>query len=306
MLRLYVVGCGGIGGYLTDMLPMVCTSIGLDFLEKMKVNIRPYLQNAGNCVLPSLVRSITLIDGDTFDPRNAIRQGAGAGNKLAQRLYAINHSMVRQTYLRNVEIDGYNQYVNPGNVEQMIPIKVPSLEAAADEFKDVIDHWALSQNYLASHDIPVMFLCVDNVKTRYELSVYAEQFENVLVINGGNEKTTGHVTVYERRDGVALDPNIYEIFTNIRPDADKRPDEVSCTTVAPKHDQIAITNAMVSNIMLELFTHWAGSGTLDDFVNRGKPCRRNEVVLDVEKLSMTAISHPLTTAQTQPQQGEQK
>jgi hypothetical protein len=303
MLRLYVVGCGGIGGYLTDMLPMVCTSISLDFLEKNKVDIRPFLRNAGNCVLPSLVTSITLIDGDTFDPRNAIRQGAGAGNKLAQRKIAMDNSMVRQTYLRNVVIDGYNQYVNPSNVGMMIPLKVdPSLEAQ-EAFKNVMDSWAFAQNYLSATDIPVMFLCVDNVKTRYELSVYAEQFPNVLVINGGNEKTTGHVTVYERRNGEALDPNIYEVFTNIRPDADKRPDEVSCTTVAPKHDQIAITNAMVSNIMLELFTHWAGSGTLDDFVNRGKPCRRNEVVLDVEKLSMTAISHPKIA---QPTQGEQQ
>lgn len=303
MLRLYVVGCGGIGGYLTDMLPMVCTSIGLDFLEKHKVSIRQYLQNAGNCVLPSLVNSITLIDGDTFDPRNAIRQGAGAGNKLAQRLFAINNSMVRQTYLRNVVIDGYNQYINPGNVEQMIPLKVDMETDNWKEMKSVMESWTFSQHYMTSADIPVMFLCVDNVKTRYELSVYAEQFPNVLVINGGNEKTTGHVTVYERRNGEALDPNIYEIFSNIRPDADKRPDEISCTTVAPKHDQIAITNAMVSNIMLELFTHWAGNGTLDDFVNRGKPCRRNEVVLDVEKLSMTAISHPKTA---QPTQGVQQ
>lgn len=292
MLRLYVIGCGGIGGYLTDMLPMCVTSISLDFLEKMKVNITQYLRNAENSVLPSLVNSITFVDGDTFDPRNAIRQGAGAGNKLAQRMFSINHSMVRQTYLRNVTVDGFNEYINPNNVEQIIPKSVEPNQDNLEAFSKQADGWALSHEYLYSNDIPVLFLCVDNVKTRYELSVYAEQFNNVLVINGGNEKTTGHVTVYERRGGTALDPNLYEMFPNIRPDADKRPDEISCTMVAPKHDQVAITNAMISNIMLEMFTHWAASGTLDDFTNRGKQSRKNEVVLDVEKLSMSAIYHP--------------
>lgn len=306
MLRLYVVGCGGIGGYLTDMLPMCCTSIALDFLERMGKDIKPYLREAGNSVLPTLVDKITFIDGDTFDPRNAIRQGAGAGNKLAQRLYAINHTMVRQTFLRNMVIDGYNEFVTPANVEQMIPLQAEPNPENVTAFQSVIDSWKLSQEYLFANDFPVLFLCVDNVKTRYELSVYAERFKDVLVINGGNEKTTGHVTIYERRNNEALDPNIHEVFTNIRPDVDKRPDEVSCTTVgAPKHDQIAITNAMISNIMMELFTHWATHGTLDDFANRGKTSRKNEVVLDVEKLSMSAIYHP-KTAQTQTPEGESK
>ena len=299
MLRIYVIGCGGIGGYLTDLLPGVCTSIGLDFLVKAGKPIESYLTKAGNCILPSIVESITMIDGDTFDPRNAIRQGAGAGNKLAQRLYAINNSMLRQTYLRNVIIDGYNQYVTPANVEQMIPLHSFGNQENTEAFTKFNDMWVFNRERIFAQDIPVIFICVDNVKTRYELSKYAERHDEVLVINGGNEKTTGHVTVYERRENQALDPNLYELFDNIRPDADKRPDEISCTTVAPKHDQIAITNAMIANIMLELFTHWAASGTLSDFKAKGKTCRKNEVVLDVEKLSMTAITHTLAQPTTE-------
>ena len=291
MLRLYVVGCGGIGGYLTDMLPMCCTSIGLDFLQKSGVNITPYLRDAGNCVLPSLVDRLMLIDGDIFDPRNAIRQGAGAGTKLFQRLAAINSSMVRQTYLRHVNIDGYREYINPSNVETMIPLEVESNKDNEEAFANLNGDFV--SNTLWRVDFPVLFLCVDNVKTRYELSKYAERFDNILVINGGNEKTTGQVTVYERRDGKALDPNIYELFANVRPNVDKRPDEVSCTTVTPKHDQIAIANAMIANIMMSLFTHWADSGTLSDFIVKGKKVRRNEVVLDILKLSMSPITHEL-------------
>lgn len=303
MLRLYVVGCGGIGGYLTDLLPMCCTSIGLDFLERCKRDITTYLSDAGNCVLPSLVESMTLIDGDTFDPRNAIRQGAGAGNKLKQRLYAINNSMVRQTYLRNVKIDGFNGYLTPANIEEVIPLHTTGNQENSEAFNKMPDNYLVTRETFIQLDIAVIFICVDNVKSRYEISKYAERFQNVLVINGGNEKTTGHVTVYERRGGKALDPNIDELFDNIRPDVDKRPDELSCTHVAPKHDQVALTNAMIANVMMELFTHWAASSTLSDFVVRGKQCRRNEVVLDIEKLSMTPITHNL--AQTQPEGGTQ-
>lgn len=299
MLRIYVVGCGGIGGYVTDLLPMCITSIGLDFLSRCGRDITPYLTDAGNCVLPSIVESLTLIDGDTFDPRNAIRQGAGAGNKLAQRKYAIDNSMVRQTYLRNVIIGGYPAYITPDNVETMIPkTHVRNVENDV-AFENMPDNFKVTRYRFYTTDIPIIFICVDNVKTRYELSKYAEQFQNILVINGGNEKTTGQITVYERQQGNALDPNIDELFTNIRPDVDKRPDELSCTHVAPKHDQIAIVNAMVANVMMELFTHWAASGTLSDFVVRGKPCRRNEVFIDIEKLSMIPVTHNKTQSNTE-------
>lgn len=62
---------------------------------------------------------------------------------------------------------------------------------------------------------------------------------------------------------------------------------------------------MIIHARMEIFTHLATHGTLDDFANRGKTSRKNEVVLDVEKLSMSAIYHP-KTAQTQTPEGESK
>jgi hypothetical protein len=280
------------------MLPMVCTSIALDYLEKRGTVIQKYLEEAGNCVLPSIVQSITLVDGDTFDPRNAIRQGEGAGTKLTQRLYKMNHSMARLTYLRNMSITGYNEYITPANSEKIIPVKVDPSEAVPEnytEFCNIAKNNArIYRDWFNTEDVPVIFLAVDNVKTRYEISKYAELFKNVLVINGGNEKTTGHVTIYERRSYQALDPNIYEIFDNIRPDVDKRPDEISCTTVSPKHDQIAITNNWIALAMMEFFRHWANSGTLDDFPEKGgRQVRRNEAILDAPALKMAPLTHRL-------------
>lgn len=299
MLRTYVVGCGGIGGYITQLLSECCASLCLDYLEKHHIDITPYIANAGNCVLPSIVNSITLIDGDTFDPHNAIRQGAGAGNKMLQRMLELQDKMVRKTFLRNVRLDGFNQYVNPQNIGQIIPItETIENEENQKAFEAIGSPASMMADYFYSQDVPVIFVCVDNAKTRYELSMYAEGFDNILVINGGNEKTTGQVNVYERRGGQALDPNLPELFPNIRPDVDKRPDELACTMIAPKHDQIALTNCAVAIKMMEMFVHWVSHGTLDDFPGRrGAKCRYNEVVLDEETLKSVPIYHSLATSQ---------
>lgn len=296
MLNLYVVGCGGIGGYITQLLSECCASTCLDFLEKYKIDITPYMQDAGSCVIPSIIGNITLIDGDEFDPHNAIRQGAGAGNKMLQRLLDMQEKMIRKTFLRHVHIDGFNNYITPANVQTIIPIEQPGpTKENLDAFGVLPWPHEFEQDHFYRNNIPVIFICVDNAKTRYELSMYAESFDNVLVVNGGNEKTIGQVNIYERRDGQALDPNLPELFDNIRPDVDKRPDELACTMIAPKHDQIALTNCTVAVKMMEMFVHWVTHGTLSDFPGRkGQTVRYNEVVLDENVFKSLPINHPLS------------
>lgn len=302
MLRVYVVGCGGIGGYITQLLSECCASLCLDYLERHHIDIKPYMLHAGECVLPSIVNSITLIDGDEFDPHNAIRQGAGAGNKMLQRMLELQDKMVRKTFLRNVRLDGFNQYLNPQNIGEIIPIKdATENEENRKAFESLGYPDSMMADPFYALDIPVIFVCVDNAKTRYELSMYAESFDNIMVINGGNEKTTGQANVYERRGGHALDPNLPELFDNVRPDIDKRPDELACTMIAPKHDQVALTNCAVAIKMMEFFVHWVTHGSLDDFPGRrGTKCRYNEVVLDEESMKSVPIYHSLNK-----QQGEQ-
>lgn len=297
MLRLYIVGCGGIGGYVTQLLSECCASLCLDFLEQNHIDISQFMNHAGNCALPSIVDSITLIDGDTFDPHNAIRQGAGAGNKMMQRMLDLQEKMIRKTFLRNIKLDGYNCYLTPQNIGDIIPVKKPEENAENRKaFDDLCITDRMLSNRIYTKDIPVIFVCVDNAKTRYELSMYAEAFDNVLVVNGGNEKTTGQCNIYEREDGQALDPNLPELFDNIRPNVDKRPDEIACTIVAPKHDQVALTNCAVAIKMMEMFTHWVTHGTLSDFPTRkGQTCRYNEVVLDENVFKSVPLTHTLTT-----------
>ena len=119
MLSLYVIGCGGIGGYLTDMLPMAISSLSLDLLKDPS-SVEEYLRSAGQRSIPSCVDNLVLVDGDIFNARNALRQGCCAGSKLVQRMRAIKDSMVYNTYLSNMNLVGVNRYINPLNMSSII------------------------------------------------------------------------------------------------------------------------------------------------------------------------------------------
>lgn len=288
MLSIYVIGCGGIGGFVCDNLLMQLSSISLDAIEQSGTPIKPWLEGAGNKALPCVADRVVLVDGDTFNPRNAIRQGAGAGSKLVQRFRKLKKDMIKVAFLQGMELMGFNAYVNPSNMGEIIP-RVP---------KDNLDNLDMKQyanERVAVPGLAVVFLCVDNIKTRYEVSKYMEKFDDCIVFNGGNSKTSGHVTVYERSNGRALDPNLYEVYPDVRPDADKRPDEDDCTVVSPQHDQIAVTNCQIANVMLMLFSRWVRQGL---YHTRGKGAkaaveRYNEVLVNIDNFTMMPVYHPL-------------
>lgn len=299
MLNVYVIGCGGIGGYLLDLLPETFGSLFLDSMEQAISgdSFEKHLEKFGTEVVPQLVNRMVLIDGDDFSPRNALRQGYGAGNKLQTRIDAflakLDGTAIRRTYLRLMDVIGYNQYIAPWNMEEMIP-KNPEtnlMNQAGCFGNSSTLRQIMNNGHPGAREVTVIFICVDNMKTRFELSKYAEEFDNIMVINGGNEKTTGHVTIYERRDGVALDPNLYEVYPNITPDADLRPDETDpCTHVSPKHDQVAVTNNIVAALMCSVFSNWWRNSM--NVFGADKKQRRNEILVDLNTYEMMPVYHP--------------
>ena len=343
MLNIYVVGCGGIGCYIIERLSMVLGSLTLDLLQPG--DREAAYPTLGSEPLHCLVDRIVLIDGDRFNPRNAVRQRAGAGDKVVQRvrmlknqmvlyqkavygvrdvkqdmqdlkeilarpsldgldrnigilqdeqqltgelLDSLKDDMIRAVALQPTEIIGVRRYLNPDNIRAIIPLNPPA--GKHDDYWMPVEA-SRKDTGLPSLNTTVIFLGVDNKKTRYEVQKYAEKFDNVLLINGGNDKTTGQVNVYERQNGVAFDPTLYDLYPDISPDADRRPDEVECGAVAPKHDQIAITNSMIANLMFSWFVKWARSGLF--VTEKGKRKRYNEVLLDIEKPSVMPLCHPL-------------
>lgn len=358
MLNVYVIGCGGIGGYLINMLPMVISSLSLDFnsqngyLKKVEYE---FLENAGRIAMPCIVDRLVLVDADVFVARNVMRQGAGHGGKLVGRLNELDRYVKEQvsqskdagkileciehcnelrktqpdvadriisalyndfkltdakveklkrqllcaSYLQNMQIIGYNAYVTPDNIAEIIPTRiVPNSEnefpRSMNEFEKY--HSKSPDDVVYCHfDSTVVFICVDNMKTRYEVSKYMEAFDNCLVLNGGNSKTSGHVTVYERYQGEELDPPIYKVYPNVSDTVDQRPDEIECGSVAPQHDQLAITNSLIANIMLTRFVTWVRSGLTTTVAQPGgtSNVRYNEILIDIETPSIVPLYHPL-------------
>ena len=344
MQNIYVIGCGGIGCYILERLPMVISSLTLDLMSKT-AGEQAYV-NLGKQTLRQLVDRLVLIDGDRFNIRNAVRQRAGAGDKVVQRMLMLkkqisqyqdaaaktqaaadalkrlkaaaedpalaglpravsilnetqglsdellkemNSDMIRVTALQKMRIVGARRYITPDNIAALIP---RTLDSDVDYADWLVVEAQRRDAGLPSLNNTIVFLCVDNKKTRYEVQKYMEKFDDCLLINGGNDKTTGQVNVYEKCRGKAFDPALYEVYPDITANADKRPDEVECGAVAPKHDQIAITNSMIANLMLSWYVKWARQGLF--FVDRkgseGK--RYNEILLDIEKPTVVPLFHP--------------
>ena len=299
MLSLYVIGCGGIGGHLLSHLLESLASLDLDLMERNTSgpDFTKHLERFGTEITPSVVDRIVLVDGDEYSPRNALRQGHAAGSKMEICMSELDHSAIRQTYFRLTDLVGVNCYINPDNMTKIIP-RCPNRNIANDGgcMADTPNKFTnmLKATWPADREMPVIFLCVDNAKTRYEISRYAESFDNILVINGGNEKTSGHVTVYERRDGIALDPNLPDVYPDISADADLRPDEQdTCTHISPKHDQVSDTNEMIAIYMRRIFNRWLMQG-LSSYGPKGQD-RYNEVLIDLETLTSMPVYHPPRT-----------
>lgn len=236
------------------------------------------MQSGGDALADMLciLSSIVLVDGDSFDLHNGVRQAGIVGRKLDTQMRVIRNQAAFNVWLKNTKLMGYNNFIKPSNIGKII--KPADVEQGG---------------YL--YNFPVILLCVDNHKTRYEVSKWAELLDDVLVLNGGNSKTSGNITVYERRHGQALDPAIYDIYPEIAAGNDKRPDEVSCTDVAPENDQTAIVNSIVASVMLGRLTAWWRKG-LDEKTPRKDAngqnikVRRNEVVFDLSR----CVMQPLT------------
>lgn len=208
---------------------------------------------------------------------------------LAYKKMTESNSGLLATWLSALEVQGARTYVTPDNISKIIP-RTPERNIANESLVERFENGQMANRINRRYgklalNQTVVFLCVDNDKTRLGVSKYLETFDNCLLISGGNTKMTGNVLVYERELGVALDPPIYEMFDNIKHPRDKRPDEASCTDVSTYHDQVANTNCMLATWMSVLFSRWVREG-LDD--ERG---RVNEILIDTESYTVDGIRH---------------
>lgn len=197
MLKLKVIGIGGIGTNLLAFLPRY-----LAYQQKEGVEL-------------------TLVDGDTFESRNAERQAFKMpGNKAEVKARELREEFP------SLAIFAEPVYVTQGNVRQLI------------QGGDIV------------------LLCVDNHATRLLVSRRCKELANVVLISAGNDLVTGNCQVYIRKNRKHLTVPIEQYHPEIRFPQDKNPGEdPSCLAQAAAGEpQLVITNmAAALGMAMSLF-----------------------------------------------------
>lgn len=221
----------------------------------MKINITVIgLGGVGTILIERLCRflnysrdydaNLLLVDGDEYELKNYERQEFGQiGNKADVKATEL---MIK---FPEVVVDSFEAYINETNVAEVVK------------------------------EGDVVFLCVDNHKTRNIVSNYSMQLKDVTVISGGNELTDGNVQVYVRRGGVDLTPDLCAYHPEIANPEDKLPDEMSCEELSNAEPQLYFTNLGVATIMCWAFYKAIVKGQVD---------QQSEVYFDILQMAANA------------------
>lgn len=162
---------------------------------------------------------ITLIDGDSFESGNAERQDFPAlGNKALVTAHRIKN------LFPNLRIEAKPWYITEENA------------------------------FLCIKDGDVVFLCVDNHKTRKLVCDRLSELNEALLISGGNEYADGNIQVYVRREGKDVCPPITYLHPEIETPKDRSPAEMSCEELSKSGaPQLIFTNLVAAAWMLSAF-----------------------------------------------------
>jgi len=164
------------------------------------------------------VITINLVDGDDYEEKNLERQEfTSYGNKASVKKNELEYKFRKINYVD-------------------YPIFIDERSAAE----------IIKENC-------IVFLAVDNHKTRKLVSDFVKNFKNVVLISGGNELTDGNVQIYIRKDGVDITPSLTDYHPEIENPKDKSPDEMSCEELSKSEPQLYFTNFMVANYMCAAF-----------------------------------------------------
>lgn len=202
-----LIGLGGVGGIVARYLLM-------------------YLAAAGR---PARV---VLIDGDTFEARNAERMAFSSfGNKAA----VVREDLLDLVQDSAVTLSAVEAFVEPANVDRLL------------------------------HDGDLVFLAVDNHATRKLVGDHCERLSNVCLISGGNDGvgddasgtsrrgSYGNVQVYWREGDRDASPSLGAYHPEIAAPSDQLPTELSCSEALFATPQILFANLATASAMLNAF-----------------------------------------------------
>jgi len=186
---------------------------------------------------------LLLVDGDDYEPKNFDRQDfTRMGNKAEVKAADLKMQFSR------LNVSSYPAFVNTTNLAQVIT------------------------------EGSIVFLCVDNHKTRMIVSNYTNKLTDVTLISGGNDLVDGNVQIYIRKDGTDITPDLCSYHPEIANPDDKLPEEMSCEELAESEPQLYFTNLGVATIMCWAFYNAVVKGEYE----------KSEVYFDITQMASNA------------------
>lgn len=207
--HIVVIGCGGTGSQLLPSL----------------------FQLASNT---NRIESITLVDGDHFEPKNCANQKClieEAGDNKATAL------ATRFSYIYpNLNINSYPYYI-----------------------KNVDDLLSLTRYYSST----IYIGCVDNNSTRklisecFNIVGKSTSFKSAIYIDAGNGdiNRSGQVIVGCYNNGEKVTKSVTDLFPEVLNEDEDLQNITSCTRISSEHPQNIATNILSANIIFATLTN---------------------------------------------------
>jgi len=162
--------------------------------------------------------NILLVDGDYYEAKNYERQEFNRiGDKAEMQYSELAIKFPRIMY------DYQNVFINENNAHEIIKEK------------------------------SVVFLCLDNHKSRNVVSNYCKTLNDITIISGGNDFTDGNVQIYVKQGGKELTPDLCAYHPEIASPTDKSPEEMSCEELSESEPQLYFANLGAATIMCWAF-----------------------------------------------------
>jgi molybdopterin/thiamine biosynthesis adenylyltransferase len=192
--------------------------------------------------------------------QNYIMVGAGGtGTHLLHPLHAYLAAHHKDDEWMLFILDG--DVVEEKNLQRQLfapgMVTLNKAEAAASTLFD-IPHVRAYPEYLSEENISrfiqegdIVLICADNMVVRKRIEDHARTLTNVVVINAGNEKHSGSVQLYVRRDGKDVTPRIGYLHPEVTAEGPDRA-EMTCAQAAalPGGEQTIIANMQAATWML--------------------------------------------------------
>ncbi len=169
----------------------------------------------------NIISNVILIDGDSYEEKNLERQ-------VFQRLG--NKAEIKKTELTyrfdRIDFSACPEFIN------------------SDTIKNIINNG------------DIIFLAVDNHKTRKIVSDYVSTLNDIVLFSGGNELTDGNVQLYLKKGGIDLTPKLTTYHPEIENPQDKLPEELSCQELEESSPQLLFTNLTVATLLCQMFYNY--------------------------------------------------